>query len=304
MNLNGLDLLPWGVKRRLEFLELKIHWEGRLNRKDLIDHFNISVPQASSDLSKYQELAPNNLKYDKSGKFYFPSPEFQPILTNPTPEHFLDQLAELTSGRLEPSVVPISFITSCYRLPFPTRSIDMDTFREIIKAIRENYAVYILYQSVTRPEPLWRWISPTAFGNDGFRWHARAYCHRSNRFKDFVLGRILSLSNHKASDITVGDDLAWHTEIEFIIVPHPELTEPRKKMFELDYGMTDGELRISVNGAFVKYLKKRLGFSPGHERRPPEEQHIILKNEKQVNDFLCTCSEDNNPGAKESLSLF
>lgn len=301
MNLNELALLPWGVKRRLEFIESKIYWEGRLNRKDLIEHFNISVPQSSSDLRKYQEIAPTNLEYDKSGKFYFPSPDFRPILTNPTPEHFLNQLAEMTSGRLEPSAVPISFITPCYKLPFPTRSIDTDTFKKILKAIREDLAIYILYQSVSRPEPLWRWISPTTFGNDGFRWHVRAYCHRSNIFKDFVLGRILSLSDQKASDTTIKDDLAWNTEIEFIIIPHPELNEAKKKMFELDYGMTDGELRISVNGAFVEYLKKRLGFSPGHESRPPEEQHIILKNEKQINDFLCSCSKEYNPNEKKSF---
>jgi hypothetical protein len=30
---------------------------------------------------------------------------------------------------------------------------------------------------LSRPEPTWRRTSPHAFGNDGRRWHVRAYCH-------------------------------------------------------------------------------------------------------------------------------
>ena len=262
-----INELPWGIRRRLEFIELKSYWEGRLNRKDLIDHFSISVPQASSDLRRYQEICPTNLKYDKSGKFYFPSPEFSPILTNPSPEYFLNQLTEMTSGRLEPSAAPIRFITPCYKVPFPTRSIDTDIFKSIINAISEKLSIRILYQSFSRPEPIWRWISPTTFGNDGFRWHVRAFCHEKNIFKDFVLGRILSLSGEKASRVSIEDDIEWNSEIEFLIVPHPGLNDSKKKMIELDYGMENGELRIVVNAAFVFYLKKRLGFFPGHEKK-------------------------------------
>lgn len=300
---NNLSELPWGVKRRLEFIELKIYWEGRLNRKDLMDHFRISVPQASSDLRKYQEIAPTNLKYDKSGKFYFPSPEFRPILTSPNPEHFLNQLTEMTSGRLEPSAAPIRFLTPCYKVPSPARSIDTAFFKSIINAISEKLAIRILYQSFSRPEPIWRWISPTTFGNDGFRWHVRAFCHEKNIFMDFVLGRILSLSGQKASEVSIEDDIEWNSEIEFVIVPHPELNESKKKMIELDYGMEKGELRIIVNAAFVFYLKKRLGFSPGHEQRPPEKQHIILKNEKQIDDFLCSCSKPLKNGCAKVKNL-
>lgn len=299
MNYSKLDLLPWGVKRRLEFIELKIYWEGRLNRKDLIDHFNISVPQVSSDLSKYQELAPKNLEYDKSGKFYFPSRHFNPILTKPTPEHFLNQLAEMTSDRLSPSAVPINFLTQCYKVPFPSRSIDTNIFKSIIKALRENLAIHILYQSMSRPDPIWRWVAPTTFGNDGFRWHVRGYCHKSNIFKDFVLGRILELSDFRPSKISIKDDLQWNSEVEFIIVPHPKLDSYKKKSIELDYGMEDGELKLSVNGAFVYYLKQRLGFSPNHEEKDPNKQHIVLKNAEQINDFLCSCSKEYTPITKD-----
>jgi hypothetical protein len=46
----------WGQERRLEFIDFRLLWEGRLNRADITTFFRISVPQASLDLAKYQEL--------------------------------------------------------------------------------------------------------------------------------------------------------------------------------------------------------------------------------------------------------
>ena len=62
--------LRWGVERRLEFIEFRLFWEGWINRGDLTRFFGVSVPQASKDLSQYQELAPGNMEYDKSERRY------------------------------------------------------------------------------------------------------------------------------------------------------------------------------------------------------------------------------------------
>ncbi|MDP6475054.1 MAG: WYL domain-containing protein, partial [Alphaproteobacteria bacterium] len=59
-----------GVRRRFEFMEFRLFWEERLNRRDLMEFFEISVPQASMDLTRYQELAPGNIVYDKKAKCY------------------------------------------------------------------------------------------------------------------------------------------------------------------------------------------------------------------------------------------
>ena len=51
----SLTTLKWGVERRLEFIEFRLFWEGGVNRSDIIDTFDVSVPQASKDLTLYQE---------------------------------------------------------------------------------------------------------------------------------------------------------------------------------------------------------------------------------------------------------
>lgn len=40
-----------GVERRLEFIEFRLFWEGGVNRADIIEMFDVSVPQASKDLT-------------------------------------------------------------------------------------------------------------------------------------------------------------------------------------------------------------------------------------------------------------
>ena len=49
--------MRWGVEKRLEFIEFRLFWEGGINRADIMERFGVSVPQASKDLSLYEEKA-------------------------------------------------------------------------------------------------------------------------------------------------------------------------------------------------------------------------------------------------------
>lgn len=94
-------MLKWGVERRLEFIEFRLFWEG-VNRSDLIDTFGVSVPQASKDLTHYQERAPLNAIYDKSARRYVAGPEFQPVFLDPDPDAYLMRLRSMAEGFAEP----------------------------------------------------------------------------------------------------------------------------------------------------------------------------------------------------------
>src|ERR1700686_4432845 len=95
--------LTWGVERRLEFIEFRLFWEGGVNRADIIEMFDVSVPQASKDLSLYQERAPQNAIYDKSAKRYVASENFRPCFLKPDPHAYLAQLRSVADGILESS---------------------------------------------------------------------------------------------------------------------------------------------------------------------------------------------------------
>ncbi|UXN02012.1 WYL domain-containing protein [Xanthomonas hortorum pv. pelargonii] len=73
----------------------------------------------------------------------------------------------------------------------PTRSVQTDLLRAVLDAIRTGDSIEINYQSMSRPEPTRRQISPRGLAYDGARWHVRAFCHRREAFCDFVFARVM-----------------------------------------------------------------------------------------------------------------
>lgn len=270
--------MRWGVERRLEFIEFRLHWDGKINRSDLTTFFGISVPQASADLTKYQELAPENLYYDKSAKYYVSTEKFRPLFLSPDSERYFRELRSLSNGLIEREDSFAGWIPDFDTTPTLERSVSPDTLHKILAAIRDKMKLHTEYQSMSRPDPMWRWISPHALGFDGFRWHVRAYCHTRHEFRDFLFSRILSISDGESSSIDELSDREWHEFVTIRIGPHPGLEDNLRRVTELDYEMENGEKAISVRGALFFYLARRLGLSKNSEAEPPKSQHIVPLN--------------------------
>jgi len=274
----GAAGLKWGVERRLEFIEFRLFWEGGVNRADIIEMFDVSVPQASKDLTLYQERAPNNAIYDKSAKRYVASDRFQPCFLKPDPAAYLNQLRSVAEGILDRSHAWIGQSLPYDAAPTPVRGVNAQTLRSVTSAIRQLQAIEIRYQSISRPEPRWRWIAPHAIGFDGFRWHARAYCETDRTFKDFLLSRMLETRDTRPADIAPETDADWHEFVTLEIGPHPQLSETQKKVIALDYGMRGERAKIRVRKALLYYALKRLGLDTDPAARRPQDQQIVLLN--------------------------
>lgn len=274
------------LERRLQFIDFRLRWEGRLNRRDLIEYFAISVPQASMDISKYAELAPDNLTYDLSSRSYLATPEFKPIYTRSNSRRYLAELWATRTGVMEPRTsflgdgVPVDFA------PAPERSISDEAVHTLVSAIREKRKILVKYQSMSSVEPMDRELSPHALGHDGFRWHARAYCHTKHRFRDFVIARMLTIEKTSPSDLDVTLDRPWHNTITLVIVPNPELSEGKKRVLELDYRMSEGRLELECRQALLFYTLKRLGLSTKPKCERPEEQQIVLHNRDEIQAYV------------------
>ncbi len=270
--------LRWGVERRLEFIEFRLYWEGHVNRIDLIDAFGISVQQASTDLNRYQGLAAPNIVYDKSAKAYIRGPAFNPIFLKPDASRYLSELRSVGEGILDRTDAWIGQFPSFDNAPSPARAVTAATLRSVVAAARRSEAIEIRYQSLSRPEPRWRWIAPHAIGFDGFRWHTRALCELDDSFKDFVLSRIIDIRATRHSERNPEADSDWQAHVVLQIGPHPELSETQKKVVGLDYGMRDGRAEIRVRRAFLYYTLKRLGLDTDASARRPQDQQIVLLN--------------------------
>ncbi|TGR23476.1 hypothetical protein EN845_20255 [Mesorhizobium sp. M8A.F.Ca.ET.202.01.1.1] len=55
----GQQELSWSVQQRLEFIEYRLFWAGRVNRGGLMGQIGFSVNQASTDVNRYVGLAAN-----------------------------------------------------------------------------------------------------------------------------------------------------------------------------------------------------------------------------------------------------
>ena len=235
--------VPWGVERRLEFIEFRLFWEGGVNRADLIDAFGISVPQASKDLSLYQERAPGNVVYDKSAKRYVASEGFKPLFLDSDPDEYFSRLRSLTEGSADPADSWLAQPPDADVALTPKRDVDRQVLRTILAAIRNKQSVEILYQSMNkaRPDPSWRRITPHALGYDGLRWHVRAFSHDEGNYQDFLLPRALEVRAPGEPGGSAENDQLWHQHFKLEIAPHPALTPSQKKVVAKDYGMTGGK---------------------------------------------------------------
>lgn len=272
----------WSTQRRLEFIEFRLYWQGRLNRRDLTEQFAISEQQASADIAAYQQLAPGNCEYDRVAKVYAAGPDFAPAFGSSDAQRYLNELRSVDYGISARDESWIGEFPSFATVPYPKRSADASTLRAVLRASSEQAALEVHYQSLSRPEPIWRWITPHALGYDGHRWHTRAFCHRRGDFRDFVLGRIFDIRATSPHDVDPALDLEWAEVIELEIGTHPRLPPEQRIAVEVDHNMVEGKLRLPVRAALAHYLMRWMRVDLNPDTVEPQQIQIVLVNKDAV----------------------
>ena len=272
----------WSVERRLDFIDFRLYWEGRVNRSDLMEFFGVSVPQASADLTMYQEIAKDNAVYNKTLKTYVAGPRFKPVFFEPSAEQYLAQIRLIQSGLLTEEEAWAVRLPSYSIVPILRRRLEPGTLRRILDAIRSGASVQVKYQSMSSPKPKWRWISPHALGFDGFRWHARAWCHTRGGFVDFVLARILEIGEIRPFDINPADDVGWQREVTLKLAPHPDLKDGNRRVVELDFGMVNGIVAVTTRVCMAYYFMRQMGLDRDLSKVLPERQQLVLVNRDEI----------------------
>lgn len=261
----------WAQRQRLQFIEHRLFWEGRVNRGDIANTFDVSIVQASKDLGAYRQAAPGNTLYDPQGKAYLPAPGFTPVLSQPAPEQFL--AAQAAIG------------LNAEILSLPHRVIDPDTLRLLLQAQAAQSTVCITYQSLNKPHPQARLFCPHTFISDTRRWHLRGYCGQAKDFRDFLLARILRVEPDSSGAQLPGidDDVFWHSKVRVALGPHPDLSAEQRAVIERDYAMTAGQVALVLRQACLPYFLRQMNLVEPAER--PQEQPLIVLNRAQVDQW-------------------
>lgn len=273
------DRPSWTHQRRMEFLEWKMFWEGRVIRSDLESTFDISTPQASVDLRRYREIAPDNMEQTPRG--YRPAAMFVPRFLKPSADRLLLQLRAFLSGVISRKDIWFKDIPDIAIAPDIARDIPADCLRSILQVMRDREAIEIRYQSLTSSRR--RAIAPHALAHDGFRWHVRAWCCENLEFRDFVLSRMDDFGKKTSVEYDSTDDAAWHTRVVLRLRPHQGLSEQQRMAIEKDFGMTQSRRDVEIPACLAYYFIRRFNLDlPTTVQLTPERIQIELENLDEI----------------------
>ncbi|WP_114417356.1 WYL domain-containing protein [Marinospirillum perlucidum] len=274
--LNTEDQRDW-------LLELLAWWAGQITPSQLAEHWQVSRQHASQLLKRYISAYPDNLAYDPASQTYHPTSTFQPLQINLDAHEYLNW----ATGLNHPQPQPVPPHLAHEILQQPRRRITPQILRPLIQALRENRRLDVDYFSLANPDDQGRNIVPHHFVHNGQRWHLRAWCEKSQIFKDFVLSRFSGQPELlDTSHVTPDQDVAWNTQITLILQPDPRLNPKQKRLLEEEYLMENGQLQLTTRACLANYLLKNLQIHPRILEGEPEAQQLVLVNKNDIKPWL------------------
>jgi hypothetical protein len=251
----------WAAQERLRAIERALWWRGWVKRKNLQQLFGLSLAQSSSDLQKYLELNPGAMVYHLNHKRYEASDSMQCRLHVPLFEDAIRSF--IPSGNLgqlhSPQQVDSEFVSI---VSLPNRSGKAEIQRLVLQAFLNSKKIKLKYWSLSSGSVKLREIIPTGFGNDGYRWHVRAWCCENEDYRDFVLGRISLVQGFADYKEELPSDAEWHTLETVRLKPNSKLPENSRRALELDYGIRkNGTLKLEVRTAMKDYFLSHMRVS-------------------------------------------
>lgn len=270
---------PTHSDRRLAIIDLYLAFTGRVQRSDLIRHFDIGIATASRSLKEYRSLHPDNIDYSVSDRAYVSSPGFTPAYPHDT-----DAALRLIAFGQE-----ITQINSpSYGAPSPTSltaSIDMDCARTITCAIVSGGLVNMAYSSGSSGNRE-RMVAPHALFLSGGTWYFRCHNLEKGDFRTFRFSRVKSAeivdaSEHKGLS-GQSNDKEWSSVVTLTVGPHPN--RDNQDALREDLGLVDKPVKnIRVNEAMAGFvlIDLRVDCSKDGDLNP-YEYHLRLLNRHEL----------------------
>jgi hypothetical protein len=276
------ETLRWGLLRRLEFIDFRLYWDGRINRKNLAETFGISAQQASTDLGLYESRAPHNLRYDTVGRAYVRTPEFRPLYVDRYTDRYLLQLVAIQNGwmRLEDTWFDTMPPVDILGLREPVTN--SEVLLRILDAIRGHQQIEIEYSSISGSSDPARTIAPHALAYANGHWYVRAWNRNHHDFRDYNLDRIRDVTGEQPSSINPLLDYEWQQKIDLEVAPHPDLSETQQRAVASEYNMIENRLMMPVRLSLSFYLMTQYNFDVEIGVLIPQKQRLVLLNRPAV----------------------
>jgi len=256
------DQIKPSQRRRYEFIEFQLMWEGTIGRRLIQEKFEISPQQATLDLTAYLDLAPKNMVYDTRQRTYTARSNFRPIFIKGETSEYLLHLEMFHQGYRAAEEIWPAHIPHFDAVAVESRQIAPSVLKTVLAAIRSQSCVELMYVSLSSESGEPRQLYPHAIACDGHRWHIRAFDNDNKRYSDFVLSRVETIKLLELEAPERPDDVAWLSYVTLCMQPAPGLSERKRKRLEFEYAMKDGVLTLKVRQAMLFYYLRSYGFNP------------------------------------------
>jgi predicted DNA-binding transcriptional regulator YafY len=252
--------------QRFGYIETLLAWTGKVYAGEVAEYFHVARQTAQGFINAYRKAYPNQMEYDYRQKRHIRSKSFKQILTQEETLTYLDFIRGQTLvGKYwdseSVSEVPLVDVDRMGRPGLSHKIVEA-----VLAGLSDHKRVLILYQNKTiDPKAVtWRMISPNHLVHADNRYHVRAYYHKNQVYRDFVLSRILDAEFQKNEKperewVSGKEDKAWSTRITLRFHPNSKLTGAQTQAVIKGYKLdSDGCLRIETNKALDFYVQRKM----------------------------------------------
>jgi len=259
------DLAQERQLQRLQYIDLCAYILGFVNRKFLMNRFDVKQAWATKDFTAYQTKSGDSLVYDHGLKAYKPVEWFTPIF-----EHSVDDAIQLICEGKQSVLCEPTFAGNAYSYAIQSVKPNLVNIFNIFRALHLSTKVEIEYISRTSGKTS-RLIAPHSLIKTGCFVYVRGFDHLSGEFRSFKLNRTLNsklVESRPLESQTKLADKEWNMDIRVIIKANEKLDN--KESIEFDYGLVDGRLEITIKKALLMYFLMDWNIAPmGFDSLPP-----------------------------------
>lgn len=250
MRMEMFDDLKYAQRQRLIFLDQCFTWRGMANRKDLVERFGISEPQAAQDFRVYLERKGREKPtYDTGKKSYF-----NVFKASPKATEGLVDVFEIFSTEADAS------------LPHPKRTADPHIVARLYQAMKAEQSIEVRYTSMTSGATKDQWIAPTRFTSDGEAVHIRAYSFKHREYRSYLPVRFDPDSSFavRLQLEAPPSDTDWETWVRISLRPKKSLSREQAEVVRREYGFDADHLIVEIRKALEFCFDRRWGLDlPG-----------------------------------------
>ena len=267
----------------IELMRLLLRWEGRLNNGRLRALFGLGQIRSSEWIRAFREKYPNWTTWNnKTRSFHATADVYRDqVDVEPSLAQYL-VLTGIATHAMDSQSHPIIWEA------FPDISAPSPrVFAELHEAIRIRSMVKITYRSMGDPTPHQRDIAPHSLVRAGRRWHVRAYCEQNEDFRDYVLGRIVTINKQDRSALKdEQDDIRWITHVPVRLIAHPALSRDQATVIQYEFFNNTSARVDTCRGALIDYYLQYVRAALDTTTQCPPDYQLAVENSEEVRPWL------------------